>query len=47
MLEGQLMERVMDLIEANAMHIIVIMMLVVILAMATNRMTEVDDNEVR
>lgn len=44
MLEGQLMERVMDLIEANAMHIIVIMMLVVILAMATNRMTEVDDN---
>ena len=44
MLEGQLMEKVMDLIEANAMHIIVIMMLVVILAMATNRMTEVDDN---
>lgn len=44
MLEGQLMERVIDLIEANAMHIIVIMMLVVILAMATNRMTEVDDN---
>lgn len=45
MLEGQLMERVMDLIEANAMHIIVIMMLVVILAMATNRMTEVDDGD--
>lgn len=44
MLEGQLMGRVIDLIEANAMHIIVIMMLVVILAMATNRMTEVDDN---
>lgn len=47
MLEGRLIGRVIDLIEANAMHIIVIMMLVVILAMATNRMAEVDDNEVR
>ena len=43
MLEEQVMERVINIIEANAMHIIVIMMLVVILAMATNRMTEVDD----
>ena len=39
------MERITDILEANAMHIIVIMMLVVILAMATNRMTEVDDGD--
>lgn len=41
------MERVMDILEANAMHIIVIMMLVVVLAMAVGRVIGVDDNDVR
>lgn len=45
MLEGQLMTRVVDIIEANAIHIIVIMMLVVVLAMAVGRITEVDDGD--
>ena len=40
-----MMGRAMDIIEANAMQIIVIMMLVVILAMAVGRVTEVDDGD--
>lgn len=39
------MGRIADIIEANAMHIIVIMMLVVILAMAMNRVMEKESND--
>ena len=37
------MGRFMDIIEANALHIIVIMMLVVILAMALNRVMDKEE----
>lgn len=39
------MRRIIDIIEANAMHIIVIMMLVVILAMAMNRVMEKESDD--
>lgn len=40
-----MMNRVADMIEANAMHIIVIMMLVVVLSMAMNRVMDKEDHD--
>ena len=37
------MERITDILEANAMHIIVIIMLVVILAMTLNRVMDKEE----